>query len=75
MPALVYLLRFPVDIAAATPHFILANMALTGILTYGIHQTNFLAIGVMVGSQLGLVFRTGFREPVFYEAWQWPWVG
>lgn len=61
VPALVYLLHFPVHIATATSHFILANMALTGTLTHiltgtfthGVHRTIFLAIGVMIGAQLG----------------------
>jgi uncharacterized protein len=61
VPALVYFLHFPVHIATATSHFILANMALTGTVTHiltgtfshGIHRTIFLAIGVMVGAQLG----------------------
>ncbi len=61
VPALVYLMNFPVHIATATSHFILANMALTGTLTHiltgtfshGVHRTVFLAIGVMAGAQLG----------------------
>jgi uncharacterized protein len=61
VPVLVYLLHFPVHIATATSHFILANMALTGTLTHivtgtfthGVHRTIFLAIGVMAGAQLG----------------------
>ena len=61
VPALVYLLHFPVHIATATSHFILANMALTGTMTHiltgtfthGVHRTVFLALGVMVGAQLG----------------------
>jgi uncharacterized protein len=61
VPALVTLLHFPVHIATATSHFILANMALagtlthilTGTFTHGVHRTVFLAIGVMVGAQLG----------------------
>jgi uncharacterized membrane protein YfcA len=61
VPALVYLLHFPVHIATATSHFILANMALTGTLTHiltgtfshGVHRTIFLAIGVMAGAQVG----------------------
>ena len=61
VPALVYLLNFPVHIATATSHFILANLALAGTLTHiltgtffrGVHPTIFLAIGVMVGAQVG----------------------
>ena len=61
VPALVYLLQFPVHIATATSHFVLAIMALTGTLvhmvmgtfSHGVHQTIALAIGVVLGAQLG----------------------
>jgi uncharacterized membrane protein YfcA len=61
VPALVYLLSFPVHVATATSHFILAIMALAGTLTHvftgvfvqGVHRTIYLALGVMVGAQLG----------------------
>jgi len=61
VPALCYLLNFPVHIATATSHFILAIMALTGtvvhILTgsfaHGVHRTIALAIGVVLGAQIG----------------------
>jgi uncharacterized membrane protein YfcA len=61
VPALVYLLRFPVHIATATSHFILVIMALTGTLVHvatgtfahGVHRTVFLAFGVVLGAQLG----------------------
>jgi uncharacterized membrane protein YfcA len=61
VPALSYFLNFPVHIATATSHFILAFMALTGtavhILTgtfsHGVHRTISLAIGVLMGAQLG----------------------
>jgi len=61
VPALVYLLNFPVHVATATSHFILAIMALTGTLVHivtgsfgqGVHQTLPLAIGVTLGAQLG----------------------
>jgi len=61
VPALVYLLHFPVHIATATSHFVLAIMALTGTLvhmvmgtfSHGVHQTIALAIGVVLGAQLG----------------------
>jgi len=54
-------LNFPVHIATATSHFILAIMALTGtvvhILTgtfaHGVHRTIALAIGVVLGAQIG----------------------
>jgi uncharacterized protein len=61
VPALTYFLNFPVHIATATSHFILAFMALTGtavhIMTgtfsHGVHRTVSLAIGVLMGAQLG----------------------
>jgi uncharacterized membrane protein YfcA len=61
VPALVYFLNFPVHIATATSHFMLAIMALTGTLvhiltgtfSHGVNQTLSLAIGVVLGAQLG----------------------
>ncbi len=62
VPALLYLLNFPVHIATATSHFILAIMALTGTLvhiyngtlTCGVQdQTLSLAIGVLLGAPIG----------------------
>jgi len=61
VPALVFLLHFPVHIATATSHFILAIMALTGTVvhiwtgtfSHGVHRTIALAIGVVLGAQIG----------------------
>ena len=61
VPALVYLLNFPVHIATATSHFILAIMALAGTMehvvsgafVHGIHRTIYLALGVLAGAQVG----------------------
>jgi uncharacterized membrane protein YfcA len=61
VPALTYLLNFPVHIATATSHFILAIMALTGTIVHilsgtfahGVHRTIALAIGVVLGAQIG----------------------
>ncbi len=61
VPALSYFLNFPVHIATATSHFILAIMALTGTLVHiatgtfahGVHRTIALAIGVLIGAQIG----------------------
>lgn len=67
VPALVRLLNFPVHIATATSHFILAIMALTGTLVHiasgsfahgGIRRTTFLSIGVLLGAQLGAKLST-----------------
>jgi hypothetical protein len=61
VPVLVNLLNFPVHIATATSHFILAIIALAGTIahiasgsfTHGIRRTICLAIGVLVGAQVG----------------------
>jgi uncharacterized protein len=61
VPILVRLLNFPVHIATATSHFVLAIMALTGTLVHvvqgafvqGVRRTILLGIGVVVGAQFG----------------------
>jgi uncharacterized protein len=61
VPALCFLLNFPIHIATATSHFILAIMALTGTIVHimtgtfahGVHRTLALAIGVVLGAQFG----------------------
>lgn len=61
VPALVHLLNFPVHIATATSHFILAIMALTGTVvhiatgsfSHGVRRTIMLAIGVLPGAHVG----------------------
>jgi uncharacterized membrane protein YfcA len=61
VPALVRILRFPVHIATATSHFILAFMALTatlshvatGVFHHGVRRSIALSIGVVIGAQLG----------------------
>jgi len=61
VPALAHLLNFPVHIATATSHFVLAVMALTGTLVHvatgvfvhGVRRTGLLAIGVLIGAQAG----------------------
>jgi uncharacterized membrane protein YfcA len=61
VPALIYLLDFPVHVATATSHFILAIMALTGTLVHiwtgdlsqGVSQTLALSMGVLLGAPLG----------------------
>ncbi len=61
VPALAYLLHFPVHVATATSHFVLAVMALvgtlvhvaTGAFAHGVRRTTALAIGVLIGAQLG----------------------
>jgi uncharacterized membrane protein YfcA len=64
VPALVQLLDFPVHIATGTSQFILAIMALagtivhiaTGTFAHGVRRTVALAIGVLLGAQLGAWF-------------------
>ena len=61
VPLMVYLLGFPVHVATATSHFILAVMSLTGTMTHvlmgtfahGAHRTAALAMGVVIGAQAG----------------------
>lgn len=61
VPALVRLLNFPVHIATATSHLILAITALTGTVVHvasgvfagGLWRTIALAVGVLPGAQLG----------------------
>jgi uncharacterized membrane protein YfcA len=61
VPALVYLLNFPVHIATATSHLILAIMAFTGTIVhilngtfpFGVHHIISLGIGVVLGAQIG----------------------
>lgn len=61
VPVLIHLLNFPVHIATATSHSILAVMAFTGTavhivigaFSHGIGYTVFLAIGVIIGAPLG----------------------
>jgi uncharacterized membrane protein YfcA len=71
LPVLVFLLHFPVHIATATSHFILANMALTGTLTHiltgtfthGVHRTIYLSLGVLFGAQLGAHLSNRIKGP------------
>jgi len=61
VPALAHLLNFPVHVATATSHFILAIMAfsgtivhiVTGSFSHGVRRTVALAIGVLPGAQVG----------------------
>jgi uncharacterized membrane protein YfcA len=64
VPVLVHLLHFPVHIATATSHFILAFMTLAGTavhlvkgtLTPGLSRVAWLAVGVVPGAQVGAWF-------------------
>jgi uncharacterized membrane protein YfcA len=61
VPILIHVLNYPVHIATATSHLILAVMAftgtavhiVTGAFSHGMRYTIFLAIGVLVGAPLG----------------------
>lgn len=61
VPVLVHLLHFPVHIATATSHFMLAIMALTGTISHiamgtfhhGVRRALFLSVGVILGAQIG----------------------
>ena len=61
VPALVHLLGFPVHVATATSHFVLAVMALTGTIVHvvtgtfahGVSRTIALGIGAIFGAKLG----------------------
>jgi uncharacterized membrane protein YfcA len=69
VPALVFLLNFPVHIATATSHFILVIMALTGTIvhiwtgtfSHGVHRTIALSIGVVLGAQIGAMLSNYLR--------------
>ena len=67
VPALVRLLNFPVHIATATSHFMLAIMALTGTVVHiasgsfshgGAWRTLWIAAGVLAGAQAGAKLST-----------------
>ncbi|MGC4047982.1 MAG: sulfite exporter TauE/SafE family protein [Armatimonas sp.] len=61
VPALNRFLRFPVPVATATSHFILALTALVGTIAHigmgafahGSRRTAFVSVGVVLGAQLG----------------------
>lgn len=69
VPVLVHALNFPVHIATATSHFVLAVMSLsgtvvhiaTGVLSKGVIQTVGLSAGVLFGAQLGAKLSNRFH--------------
>jgi uncharacterized protein len=71
VPLLVGLLGFPVHVATATSHFVLANMAAVASVVHGaagsfagghgLGRALALSIGVVVGAQLGARASTGLR--------------
>lgn len=74
VPLLIGLLGFPVHVATATSHFVLANMAAVGTVTHiatgdfangvGVRRSIALSIGVVAGAQLGALLSRRVRGPV-----------
>ena len=77
VPVLVEFLHFPVHIATATSHFILAFMALVGSIGYitagtlgphaGFDQVLLLSLGVVPGAQLGARFSHYVRGGLIFR--------
>jgi hypothetical protein len=71
VPALIHLLKFPVHVATATSHFILAFLALAGTLEHAAQgafaetaeRTVWLALGAVLGAQVGARLSTRIRGP------------
>ena len=69
VPALIRILKFPVHVATATSHMILAIMALAGVLVHvttgtfsvGLRRTAALSLGVIFGAQVGAYISRRFR--------------
>ncbi len=76
VPVMVNLLNFPIHIATATSHFVLALMAFTGsvvhyfqgILSQGIHEITWLGLGVIIGAQIGAKFSTKVQGNVIIRS-------
>ena len=72
VPALAGILHFPVHIATATSHFILAIATLVGVLVHilsgtfqhGVVRTIYLALGVLVGAQVGAFLSTKVKGKI-----------
>ncbi len=70
VPVLIHTMNFPVHIATATSHFVLASMSLagtivhiiSGILSEVVFQTIALSIGALFGAQLGAKLSSRFHE-------------
>jgi uncharacterized membrane protein YfcA len=71
VPVMVYLLGFPIHIATATSHFVLAILALVGVLTHladgslkaGLGRALPLGAGALVGAQGGAWLSSRVRGP------------
>jgi len=76
VPALSYLLNFPVHVATATSHFILAGMSLTGSVVHivtgafsrGVRRTICLSIGVIIGAQIGAILSNRIKGTLIIRA-------
>lgn len=79
VPLLVYLLHFPLHVATATSHFTLVIMSLIGSVTHvltgdfaqGIRRTLALAVGVLLGAQLGRCCRSDSGGLLSSASWPW----
>jgi uncharacterized membrane protein YfcA len=77
VPAMVNWLKFPVHIATATSHFILAVMATVSVITHAfqgtyndpqiLHMILFIAIGVVPGAQLGALLSHKIKSNVILQ--------
>lgn len=78
VPAMVNWLKFPVHIATATSHFILAIMATVTVITHATNGTYndpevlkmvlFLALGVIPGAQIGAYYSRKLKSYVIIKA-------
>ena len=77
VPAMVNWLKFPVHIATATSHFILAVMATVSVITHAVngtyddpqtlHMILMLALGVVPGAQLGALLSHKIKSHVILQ--------
>ena len=77
VPAMVNWLKFPVHIATATSHFILAVMATASVIThaykgtyndpYILHMILFISLGVVPGAQLGALLSHKIKSNVILQ--------
>jgi uncharacterized membrane protein YfcA len=77
VPAMVNWLKFPVHIATATSHFILAVMATVSVITHALQGTYnnpnivnmifFIALGVIPGAQLGAYFSHKIKSHIILQ--------
>jgi hypothetical protein len=77
VPVLILLLNFPVHIATATSHFMLAIMALAATFMHigtggfahgGVQRTIVLSVGMIIGAQLGAILSPKLRGSIIVRA-------